>query len=422
VPPAGWEDAGMAAEPSKLHVAVLTVPGYGHVTPPLGMVTELVRRGHRVTFATSDEFMDTVTATGATPVCYDFTPAAPGERFGSQQAWEALSAVPPSAGILSTLDRLMTADPPDVIAFDSTMWVIGRAVASKWDRPAVQLCPCFASNEHFSLIARMAAASESFEQYTPDPGSDPDPDYDFVGELRRFLTEFGLPDPSPETLLGRDEESKLVFLPREFQFRGDTFDDTHVFAGPGFAARGEHDAWTPPADGLPVVLISLGTSVVNRRPDFFRDCVRVFTDRPWHVVMTLGGGVRPEELGPLPPNMQAHGFVPHPAVLPHASAFVTAAGMGSVLEALYCGTPLVMLPQHSEQKVNAERVVELGLGRMITDRDVSATDVYDAVLAVSTDKPMHHRVRDMSDAVWQAGGAPGAADAIERWARADVSV
>ncbi|HEX4702170.1 MAG TPA: macrolide family glycosyltransferase [Pseudonocardiaceae bacterium] len=396
----------MATESGRLHIAVLTVPGYGHVTPPLGMVAELVRRGHRVTFATGAEFVDTVAATGADPVRYDFT-----DRFSSHDAWEALCAVPSSADMLSTMDSRMMVDPPDLIAFDSTMWIVGRAVSSKWGRPSVQLCPCFASNEHFSLTARMAAVEDPSE-------ADTDDDYDFIGALRHFLTELGLPDPSPEGLLGRDEERKVVFLPREFQFHGETFGPTHVFAGPGVAVV--RDAWTPPASGLPVVLISLGTSEANRRPEFFRDCARLFTGQPWHVVMTLGGGVRPAELGPLPDNIEAHRFVPHPAVLRHASAFVTAAGMGSVLEALHCGTPLVMVPQHSEQKVNAERVVELGLGRTLPGNEINATAIYEAVQAIHDDKPMRQRLSAMRHAIHEAGGATTAADAIETWAMAKV--
>jgi MGT family glycosyltransferase len=109
--------------------------------------------------------------------------------------------------------------------------------------------------------------------------------------------------------------------------------------------------------------------------------------------------------------VEARDFVPHPIVLEHAAAFVTAAGMGSVMESLHSGTPLVMVPQHREQVINAERVAELGLGRILAD--VSATTVRDAVVAVSSDDAMACRLAAMRREFQEAGGARAAADYLE---------
>ncbi|XVS65936.1 hypothetical protein ACQPYE_07745 [Actinosynnema sp. CA-299493] len=38
------------------HIAFLNIPGHGHVNPTLPVVTELVNRGHRVTYAVDPGF------------------------------------------------------------------------------------------------------------------------------------------------------------------------------------------------------------------------------------------------------------------------------------------------------------------------------------------------------------------------------
>jgi len=405
---------------TRLHVAILTVPAFGHMTPTLGTATELVRRGHRVTFVTSEEFAGTAAATGAEVVCYDFTAAKrPGEPFGSDDAWDVLRDVPSHPEVVLAAAAALGEDLPDVVAFDATMWVAGRSLVRILRRPAVQLYPCFASNEHFSLISQVTENADDAHDGSPaeDDAGDSPPDGDeglgFFTDLERYLGSVGLADLSLEEFFD-GEEPRLVFLPRQFQFHGDTFDDSHQFVGPCVDDRApEAGAWSPPGDGRPIVLISLGTSSFNRHPQFFRDCALAFADQPWHVVMTLGGGVRPEELEPLPPNVEAHAWVPYAQVLGHADVFVTAAGMGSVLQSLHSGTPLVVVPQHGEQKVNAQRVVELGLGHRLDMAEVTGEVVRDAAIAAGADAEIRRRVLRMQEDMAAAGGAGRAADFVE---------
>jgi UDP:flavonoid glycosyltransferase YjiC (YdhE family) len=44
----------------KKHIAVINIPAYGHVNPTLAVVRELVNRGHRVTYVTTEEFVPTI--------------------------------------------------------------------------------------------------------------------------------------------------------------------------------------------------------------------------------------------------------------------------------------------------------------------------------------------------------------------------
>ncbi|MFF9670987.1 glycosyltransferase [Streptomyces eurythermus] len=90
----------------------------------------------------------------------------------------------------------------------------------------------------------------------------------------------------------------------------------------------------------------------------------------------------PVDTGGLPGHVRVTERVPQPLLLESVDLFLTHGGFNSVREALRTGTPLAVLPHFGDQHVNAERVVELGLGGHITDRSVRGiTDVCRTLLA-----------------------------------------
>jgi MGT family glycosyltransferase len=118
-------------------------------------------------------------------------------------------------------------------------------------------------------------------------------------------------------------------------------------------------------------------------------------------------------LGPLPDGVEVHPSVPQLAVLRHARAFVTHAGMGSTVEALWSGVPTVAIPQAVEQLANAARIAELGAGVHLPREQVTARALGDAVRHVALDPGVAARVAALRDEVRASGGAARAADAVE---------
>jgi MGT family glycosyltransferase len=112
--------------------------------------------------------------------------------------------------------------------------------------------------------------------------------------------------------------------------------------------------------------------------------------------------------------VEAHPWVPLTEVLPHTSVLLCQSGMGSILEALRADVPMVVVPHHPEQHVNARRLTELGLARVVQPEDVSVETLRGAVLEVTGDTALHERVRRLGRRVRAAGGAARAADAIEQ--------
>lgn len=374
--------------------------GAGHVNPTLGIVTELIHRGHEVTYWAPGMFAERIRETGA-----QFEPVT--------STWEQLDGGPPqmhgkefirAMGLLldetaAMVPRLSPARPPDLVLHDGPLAWWGRVLAHHWEVPAVETWPNFVGNEHWSMNAytKINPLSPRFLWQ--------------IFRIGRYLRHQGIGDIG-RFMQGTLAAARLVTIPRAFQYAGDTF-TAWDFVGPALTERTFQAGWGPPDGNLPVLLVSLGTAY-NARPDFFRMMMSSAAARPWHVVLAIGDQVAPDSLGPVPDNVEVHEQAPQLAVLQHARAFVTHAGMGSTMEGITHQVPIVALPQMAEQRANADRIVELGLGRALSPENLDADSLWAAVDAVAEDAGIRRRLAQMHQECVTAGGAAGAAQVIER--------
>lgn len=351
-----------------MHILFMAVPEHGHINPGLPLVTELVARGHRVSYATTDRFADAVAEAGATPPRYATTfPAVMPEDgdAGLRMFLDEFHAVTPQIEALYDNDR------PDVIVCDIGAFS-GPVLADRWGIPVVQLSA--------SYIAMPGSAADDFPAY---------------------VRQYGLP---VELLTPRPA---LVAMPRSFQFDAPTIDGTFTFVGP----MGSPEPWPAP-DDRPVLLISLGSSYTNR-PDFYRTCFTAFADNGWHVEMAVGTFVEPADLGAKPANFTVRQWVPQASILTRADAFITHAGMGGVMEALAQGVPLIAVPQAVDQLLTGPRIEELGLGRHIPRDEVTVDRLRAALHDVTTDEKIAANLGAIREEIRASGGVRRAADIVE---------
>ncbi|MEU0883404.1 nucleotide disphospho-sugar-binding domain-containing protein [Lentzea sp. NPDC005914] len=147
------------------------------------------------------------------------------------------------------------------------------------------------------------------------------------------------------------------------------------------------------------MFVSLGS--VMSDVNFYQACKDQFGDGTWQVAMTARE-VEPAE------NIDVRPWFPQPAVLKHASAFISHGGMNSTMEALHAGVPLVIVPQTPEQAANGDRVAELGLGERIDDH----AELRAAVERVASSGTIRSNLDRMRAAIDAGGGAARAADVI----------
>ena len=232
-------------------------------------------------------------------------------------------------------------------------------------------------------------------------------------KLAGLLPEFGL-SPDVGAFMTHVEKNGIIFMPRDFHYDGDTFDERFVFAGPCLGDRKAFQGtWERPSGTERVLLVSLGTAATGW-PEFFPMVIDAFRDSDWHVVMAAGDHISPSELGDLPANFDVRRHVPQLEVLAHADAFLTHAGMNSTMEALHSSVPMVAIPQMNEQRANALRVEELGLGSHLPKEETNARKLREAVDAVAGDQAVRERVRAMGERMRKVDGRALAADAVEK--------
>jgi MGT family glycosyltransferase len=388
-----------------VHFAFVSIPAHGHINPTLPLVEELVDRGHRVTYATHESFTRAVYSVGATLLPLPGSlPSWPVGFVPAQMTRMTESFLAAARADLPILVSHFEQDPPDGVCYD-VMTFTGTMLTEKLGLPAIALNPSYASNERFSLRAELM--SSDFNTYPPE----------LLQGMRRsqeliatFAAEHGVSQLQP--MSAPPAPLNIVFIPREFQIRADTFDDRFHFVGPSLGKRATDDGWRPRHDGKPLLFIALG-SVFTDYPDFFRICLEAFSEGPWQVAMAVGRQVEPTELGPVSRNFEIRQYFPQPSVLRYADVFLSHAGMNSTMESLYFGVPLVVVPQQLEPEANARQIERLGLGRRLAASTLSPELLCAAVTEVATDPVIRANVARMKKIIRNAAGAVAAADAIE---------
>jgi MGT family glycosyltransferase len=391
------------------HVAILMFPGWGHVNPTLEISRLLVSLGHRVSYVVDERFAAAVADTGARVVGYaSRRPRLPsGAVTADDLSVLSMSILRDSIDVV--LPRMLAAfaaDVPDLILYDLESFAAARAAARRWGRPTAQLFPYVATNEQYSLSSEVfAGAGEVFGEC--------------IELVAGFLADEGAEPAALWPFLSNFDDRNLVLLPREFQPLGETFDDRYVFVGHSLAPPGPGvGSWPRPPGAGRVALITLGTEV-NDRPGFFARCGDAFAGSDWHLVVAVGPGNLPAGQ-PAAEHVELHEWLAFETVLPHVSAVVCHSGMSTILQTVSFGKPLVIVTYTPEDRVNARRVTELGLGVEVPGAEATAERLRGAVEAVAADRAIHRRVAALRVAMFAAGGPARAAQVIDDWLLASV--
>ncbi|GAB2764490.1 glycosyltransferase [Salinifilum aidingensis] len=274
---------------------------------------------------------------------------------------------------------------PDLVCDDVAHWPARLGI------PAVRTIPNLAENDSYAQVS---------EQLTAGLGPEHPEMAAFAEDVATFAAEHDVDLDVPATS-DVTEALNLVFVPREFQPAGDSFDDRFQFLGPMVGRRARTQSWSPPDTERPVLYVSLG-SIFTEHPEFYRTCIDAFGDGLWQVAMTIGQ-TDPAELGPVPATVDVWPWFPQPAVLARAAAFVSHAGMGSTTE-VSAGVPLITLPQMPEQAVNAERIQQLGIGQRLDPEAVTAETLRATVDEVAASADVAANLARMRRAIACSGG------------------
>lgn len=164
-----------------------------------------------------------------------------------------------------------------------------------------------------------------------------------------------------------------------------------------------------------LIYVSLGSVFVDNKA-FFQTCIEALGMLGRRAIISLSGQFSPEDFGQVPDNVELCHFVHQTNVLQKASVFVTHGGDSSVSEAIYCETPMVVVPQIPEQLLRAQQIQGLMLGRYIDPGDVTVDRLRCTVAEVLENPLFRHNVQALKESLPKIPAAITACDQIEEFA------
>lgn len=382
-------------------IVFFCIPAHGHTNPTLGVVRELLSRGHQVWYYSYEPLREKIEAAGATFVsCDDYdiehklTPK-DAAKIGTNLAFSTQILVETTLALDDMVCRNMHQLKPDCIVADS-MAVWGKAIAMKLNIPFVSSTTTFAFNQHSAKIMKQSPKDLIALLFSMPK----------INKHIKRLQNKGYPIKNILDIIQNDNNTHtIVYTSPKFQPCSETFSDKYAFVGPSIRPAVNDIEKTK--DKL--IYISMGT-VNNDMLPLYKACITAFAATNYQIILSIGHMVSIESFGDLPANISVFSHIDQIAVLKKADVFISHCGMNSVSESLYFGVPLVMLPQTSEQKGVAERVSQLNAGLKL--KKATAQDIFNAVKKVLNSPSYRQNASAIAQDFRQCSGAAGAADKI----------
>jgi len=382
---------------ARKHIAMIGTTAPSHIYPSLAVIRELVERGHRVSYSVGSVQAHLVQPTGAELITYESTLPQSDSGWSEDIGTSMRIFLDEGIAVLPQLVDYFDNDRPDVVLYDIGGHP-GPILGARYGVPAVQVSPAFVAWDTFEQD------NAEFYEALRDSASGKAYFSTFTSWLRANRIEKDAEQHTPDHI--------LALIPRAMQPNADRVPESVQFVGPCLDPLRLAERWAPPSGASKVLLVSFGTSYNEQLP-VYQACIEAFGGTEWHVVMAIGKRVDPQDLGELPDNVEVHDSVPQLAVLDHASAFVTHAGMGGCTESLWFGVPTVAIPQAVDQFANAAMLESIGVGRHLPADQVTAESLRETVLQVSGSQDVRSALDRIRAEVRANGGVRKAADAVE---------
>ena len=228
---------------------------------------------------------------------------------------------------------------------------------------------------------------------------------------RRFDLPFDIRDANG----GLSKLAQISQVPAAFDFPNPELPPWFHHAGPFHDGQGRAAAEFPwdRLTGEPIIYVSMGT-VQNGFEHVFRTIAEGCAGLGHQLVVSIGGNLTVEGVGPLAGNSIVVGHAPQLELLRRATLCITHAGLNTALESLAAGVPMVAIPVTNDQPGVAARIAYTGTGTVVPYRRLSLDRLRRAVRRVLDDGRYHENARQLQAAIQAANGLERAADIIER--------
>jgi MGT family glycosyltransferase len=214
---------------------------------------------------------------------------------------------------------------------------------------------------------------------------------------------------------GLSKLAQITQLPRALEFDVDPPPPHLYYTGPFVDAsqRPSIDFPWDRLDGRPLIYASLGT-LQNQSREKFRIIAEACAGLGVQLVLSLGGGLSREELGPLSGDPVVVNYAPQLELVKRATIVITHAGLNTVLESLAEGKPMVCVPLGNDQPGVAARVKAHGAGIVVSSSRVNAKRMRSAVRTLLENDSYRRAAREIQAAMARIDGLEEAANIVEK--------
>ena len=381
---------------------IFSIPAHGHTNPLLVIAQELVKRGHKVYFYSTKEFEGKIKNSGALFLAYpDVTPI--DLRFAKYGVFLARRLI---ALADEFIEKIAISENIDCIIHDSIApW--GKVIALRNTISAVSV------STTLILTKKVLFNYVSFNKLLI---------LDFLKNgigaymsYRKFLKKHNMHYIGFDEIFLNREKVNLILTAKIFQPESPSFDESFFFVGPQISSRIDKDTLVTTLKNVKeYIYISLGT-IHNNDIDFFNTCISALGNTTYTILLAIGNHFTHRDLENIPSNFIIRAHLPQLDILKKAKLFITHAGMNSIMESLYYGVPMVMVPQMTEQYINARRIHELGAGIVIDKKNLTKESLRFAVNKILHTSSYKEEVEKLRKELHDAGGYKRTVDILETY-------
>lgn len=374
-------------------IVFVTWNGGGNLLPALGIARELDRHGHSVAFLGQETQRNAVEAAHLAFTAYPHRAARAGApQTAAEQLRLLMLGTWLNTSLADDLAAMLASEPADGVVIDCMLaGVLARS--GEYRVPAAVLVhglfqPVLPMRDAMLEIGNQLRAQAGLSSLDTAAMTWENKDLVLVTTLREL--DGAVADPAPNVR----------------------------YVGPVFAWPPAPPDWQlpwPDGDPRPLVLVSFSTMPGQTSAADLQHVLDAVASLDARVLVSTGA-IPPGTLTAAA-NTALSAFVPHQAVLPHASLMISHGGHGSVTAALAHGVSLVCVPgAGADQPVVAARVEALGVGKTIS-RQAPADELRDAASHVMATAAFREAARRLARLIGREHGAASGASALEDWAK-----
>lgn len=192
---------------------------------------------------------------------------------------------------------------------------------------------------------------------------------------------------------------------------------------PAWMQVGGYGAWDAPAPpdtppltlpigDSPLIIFTLGSSVVADPRGFFDTAVNAIAPTNWRALL-----IGPPADFPIPPALRqriaATPYARYADIFPLANAAVHSGGAGTTQACCKAGVPAIIVPRGADQFENAAHIQRSHYGLRLKPEHLSATHIRLRLQRLLTDQSIRRHVAALSSAMTAEPGASASADLVE---------